>query len=206
MKVDPIAGMRCWAVDVTVGDTVVTIPPLPAVDWWPLLADGAGASTMIGLLPDSDRFDEELLAGRIDGEELASAFLEAVQEVSGRTLAEAQVIAGVAEAGWMWIGGALAQRGFRWDVMPLGAALDAVHALVLERLSDEDRKKYEQLLAQAAPEKLDRGRAISEFEAAAGPRPQATAAPSGDTPPRTRTPSRPPRPRAPRAAPMPPPP
>lgn len=210
MNVDPSAGMRCWAVTVEIGGRAYTIPPLPAVDWWPLLAEGATAETMIEMLPPGHDLDDRLLDEASISGELRDAFSDALEEVCGRTIAEAQAIAGVALAAWTWVGGKLALSGFRWDVMPIAAALDAIHTLLMTESNEDFRKQYEKLLAGAAPKKhLDRAAALSEFEAAAGPRPTAvplaTGGPSGDSLARTRQPPQPPRRRDRSTAPTPPP-
>lgn len=207
MNVDPAASMRCWEVDVEIGERVYTIPALPAADWWPVLAGDASA---IELLPAGIDLEDLLIDGEIESGELESAFRDALEETCGRTLEEAGVIAGMALGMWAWVGGKLSLAGFRWDVMPLGAALDAIHAVLMENLSEDGQKRYEQLLNGAAPKQLDRAAAISSFEELAGPRPRpaplrSTAAPSGDQPARTRQPSQPPRRRVPSGAPTPPP-
>lgn len=205
MTPDPSASMRCWALDLEIGGQIYTVPPLPAADWWPLLAGRDDYVEMIGMLPPGHDLEDRILAGEIGTGDLASVFLDGLEQICGRPVKQAAVIAAVAESGWAWVGGQLALAGFRWDVMPLAAVLDAVHMIALERLTEEDRARYEKLLADADPE-ATRAAALSDFENAAGPRPAgSSAAPSGDTPPRTRTPSRPPRPRAPRAEPTPPP-
>lgn len=203
MNVDPAASMRCWAVDVEIGGAVHTIPALPAADWWPVLA---GETPPFDLLPAGHDIDDLLIDGKIDSGELASAFRDAIEQACGRSQEEAVTIAAVAAGAWSWVGGRMALAGFRWDVMPISAALDALHAIFMEHLNDEGRKKYEALLAQAGPKQLDRAAAISEFEELAGPRPapaplRSSAAPSGSPPPRTRQPSQPPRRRGPSGAP-----
>lgn len=207
MNADPAASMRCWAVDVELGGEVYTIPPLPAADWWPVLADGSVAA-MLDLFPAGTDLDDRLISDPIIAGEMESAFRDAIETACGRTAEEAVVIAQVAIPNWAWANGKLTLAGFRWDTMPIAAALDALHALFLEYLTEEGRKEYESALKKAAPARLDRRRALSEFEAGAGPRPapaRSSAAPSGDSPTRTRQPSQPPRRRAPSAAPTPPP-
>lgn len=199
--------MRCWAVDVEIGGRLWTIPPLPAADWWPVLA---GDESMLGLLPAGSDLEDLLIDGKVGRSDLESAFHDALEEASGRTAEEAGVIAGMALGMWTWVGGKLSLAGFRWDVMPLGAALDAIHAVLMENLNEEGVKRYEQLLKQAVPKQIDRAAALSSFEEIAGPRPspaplRSSAALSGDPPARTRQPSQPPRRRVPSGAPTTPP-
>lgn len=201
MKADPLAAMRCWAVDIELGGQVYTVPPLPAADWWPILA-GGDLAAVLGLIEDGD-IDDRLLDESISSAELEQAFTDAVEEVSGRTLHEAVTIAGAASVLWSWVGGRLARYGFRWDVMPLAAALDAVHGLLMENLTEEFRAKYEALLRPPVL-KIDREQAVADFAAVVGAPPPtggvrmplSSDAPSGDTPPRTPPQPRSRRPRA----------
>lgn len=201
MNVDPAAAMRCWAVDVEVAGSVYTIPPLPAADWWSLLADG-GPAALIDLLPEGHDLDDRFLDEASIAGELESAFLDTVEQATGRPFKVALTIVEVARGGWWVIGGKLAQRGFRWDVMPIAAALDAIHLLIIESLPEDARKKYEAAIEQAGRDSGQQ-RAVSDFESIAGPMPTAvarrpvesTGAPSGDARSRIRPLSQPPRPR-----------
>ena len=115
------------------------------------------------------------------------------------------MLATVASTHWPVIGGELAQRGFRWDVMPIGAALDAVYAIVVAGLEEKNREKFvalleDETLSQPGKKRSPSQRVVGEFEAMAGPRPapaplpgKASAEPSGSPRPRTRTRPRPPR-------------
>lgn len=198
MDVDPAASMRCWAVEVQLGGRLFEVPPLPAADWWPVLTSG-NLGIILDFLPstDSDAIDEMLLAGELD----TTALTDAVEVAAGRSLHAAIVLAVVAKQNWAVISGRLAQRGFRWDMMPLGAALDAIYAMAVENMTEENRAKFEALL-DAAPAGLGRKRRrgprdVEKFEEIAGPKPttgvRASGAPSGSSRPRTRPRPRPPR-------------
>jgi len=191
--------MRCRAVEIELGGQTFAVPPLPAADWWPVLAEG-NLNRIIGLVEDDDILDH-LLDESFDGVEFEQELIRAVEQVSGRTLHEALVIVSVAASAWWWIGGRLARYGFRWDVMPLGAALDAVHGLLMENLTDEVKKKYEAALMPPV-KKIDRAQAVNNFATFAGPiptggvkMPLSSDAQSGGTPTRSqpRQQSRPPR-------------
>jgi hypothetical protein len=212
MNVDPVASMRCWAVDIELGDRTFTVPPLPAADWWPVLAD-ADPSAVLQLIEsdptDPGSIDEALLAGMVNEADLGQAITDAVEEATGRSLHAGLVLAAVAQARWAEIGGQLAQRGFRWDVQPIGAALDAIYFIVVSGLPEKDgdkkpRQAFLDLLANEAITMGSKGvdkrreQAVSDFESLAGPRP--TAAPAQSTGgryagerPKTRTRPRPPR-------------
>lgn len=206
MDVDSIASMRCWALTVELGGRDFDIPPLPAVDWWPVLTSGTAEVFLDLLRSDSGSdLDEMLLSGQITGDELSSVMSDTIEEATGRSLHVAFVLATVATSQWPVVGGALAQAGFRWDVMPIGAALDAVHSVILAGLSEENARKFQELLenetiSRPGKKRGPSDRVVSEFESMAGPRPApapvpgtATAAPSGSQRTRTRTRPRPPR-------------
>jgi len=194
--------MRCWSVEVEIGGTVYEVPPLSAVEWWPVLTSGQ-AINVIDLLkssPDGD-LDDRLLNGEITTEELTDALTEAIEEVAGRPFHTAFVLATLAGLHWPAINGAIVRRGFRWDQQPLGAALDAVYSVVMDGLNEEEQKKLTAILDNPAMlpggrrRKRDREKAAADFEALAGPRPTAgavaTGAPSGSAHPRTRPRPRP---------------
>jgi hypothetical protein len=201
--------MRCWALTVDLGGREFEIPALPAVDWWPVLVDPTAAS-FLDLLKSTDEsssfdLDSALLDGTLTGAELGEAMADAVAEATGRSLHASFVLATVANSQWPIIGGELAQRGFRWDVAPIGAALDAIYALVTGGLEDKNREKFlalleDESLSQPGKKRTPSQRVVGEFEAMAGPRPapaplpgKASAGPSDSPRPRTRTRPRPPR-------------
>jgi len=206
MNVDPAASMRCWAIELEVGGRTFEVPPLPAADWWPVLVAGDPSLILDFLKSDptnEDSLDEMLLSGELDGAELSQALIDAIEEMAGRSFHCAFVLATVAVQSWPIVGGALAGRGFRWDVMPLGAALDAIYPLILSNIpKEEDRKKFLRLLDNETltggkSRARDKQAVVTEFETLAGPKPtggrKATGAPSDSARPRTRTRPRPPR-------------
>lgn len=220
MEVDPLASMRLWAIEVQIGDVLLDIPALPAADWWPVLTSGDMSEFLdLTVSRDGIDLDEMILTGEVSSEELNQAYREAIQEITGRPYQTALVLAAVARSQWPSIGGRMAERGFRWDVMPIGAALDAVYSIVMgslpEKSEDGKRKPREDFLAlldrplPGQKREVDRERMVSEFEAMAGPRPTGGAVAKSDKPPTSRVrssagpsdsarPRIPPRPRRPR--------
>lgn len=205
MEVDPLASMRCWAITVELGGREFDIPALPAVDWWPVVAD-ASAFGLVDLLKSTEGADLDamLLDGSITSSAMTEALMDAISEATGRTFHASFVLATVATMNWPVVGGQLARDGFRWDVSPIGAALDAVHSVIVDSFpSDKDGEKArEKFLALLEDDALTRSgkkrapseRVVSEFEAMAGPKPApaplpgtASAGPSVNQRPRTRT-------------------
>lgn len=202
MEVDPIASMRCWAIDLEVGGRTFTVPALPAVDWWPVLVDMDPTKIIDMVEPGPEDIGDLLLSGEIMAGELGEALTDALTEAAGRSVHVSFVLAALANAQWPEVNGHLVQRGFRWDVMPLGAALDAIYAVAIGGLGKEDREKFLGVLNNEAlsnggkPTKRQRTEVVTEFETMAGPRPtkgvvRASDGPSDSGPPRTPTRSQP---------------
>lgn len=215
MEVDPLASMRCWAITVELGGREFEIPAMPAADWWPVLTSGSPVDILDFLKSGiDDPINEMLLDGTLGGEDLREAVTAVLEEVTGRSFHSAFVIATVGNMNWPLIGGYLAQRGFRWDVQPIGAALDAVYSVVVAHLEDKARDKFlavldNETLSNGKPSQKQREKLAAEFETMAGPRPApapvpglSSDAPSGSERPRTRTRPRPPRPASPSGAPI----
>ena len=188
MEVDPAASMRCWAVEIELGGRVFEIPALPAVDWWPVVSelDLALILDFIVSRPDDlDNVDDLLLSGAFTAEELTTALTDAFEEVAGRSLHVAFVLATVAKTGWSTINGAMVTTGFRWDEQPLGTALDALYLAITDRLEKDPLAKFLALLDNEAltsgkPTKRQRARLTEEFETMAGPRPTTGVVASGE--------------------------
>jgi hypothetical protein len=223
VNVDPLASLKCWAIEVTVGGRDWTIPAAPAAAWWPILAD-LDPMSVIDMIDDPGLSDH-LLDAEVDPGEIGEVMIEAIEAAAGRSFMAASIIAGIVNSHWASINGQLIRDGVRWEELPLGAVLDAAHALLLERFGEQKNEKTQRLYRDEYLAALEtplpgtegsdaaREQALADFEALAGPRPTgrvapqtlSTGAPSGDTPPRTRTPSRPPRRPARSAAPIEPP-
>lgn len=218
---DPLASMRCWAVEIELGGRVYDIPVLPAVDWWPVLSSGDLGQILDFVVSTPDdlmNLDDLLLSGELTTEDLTQALTDAIEETTGRSFHASFVIATVANAQWATLNGTLVQRGFRWDEQPLAAALDALYVEITGRLEKDELAKFRALLENEAltggkRRGRNRRKVLTEFEEMAGPRPTtgvvATGEPSGSGRPRTQPrpqPRRqgarsasPKRPRAPRA-------
>lgn len=203
MKTDPAASMRCWAITVQVDRQVFEIPALPAADWWPVLIS-ATPLTVLDLCPE---LDLALIDGRVTGD-LVPVLKDAIEEAAGRSFHAALVLAHAADSRWAEFSGTLAQRGFRWDVAPLGAALDAIYALCIQLLGNTEKPeaeiaKFERILDDESltggKRKVDPDRQMAAQVANAGPVPtsgvRSSDARYGGERPRTRRQPRPDPPR-----------
>lgn len=195
MDVDPAASMRCWAIELELGGRIFEIPALPAADWWPVFAS-ADLTKILDLVvstPGAD-LDEYLLTSSLDPQELTEVLTDAAEEIAGRSLHVSIVLATVAGMHWAAINGDLARRGFRWDVQPLGAALDAIYLRIMNSFSEQKAQdKFTALLENEAlttgGKAVDREKALDDFAALAGPKPttgaRSTGAPSEGERPKT---------------------
>lgn len=209
MEVDPLASMRCWALELELGGRTFDVPALPAADWWPVLISGDLPQVLDFVVSTSGDLDELLLAGEVTQAQLSRALTDAVEETAGRPLHAATVLASLASMHWATVNGELAKHGFRWDVMPLGAALDAIYLIAVngipEKSDDGKRRPRDEFLAlleneamtPGKPTPRQRAKLVNEFEGMAGPRPtsgvKSTGGLSDNARPRTRTRPRPPR-------------
>lgn len=189
--------MRLWAVDVEIAGGVFEIPALPAATWFPILASG-DLARILDLIEDPE-FDDALIDGTLNGDELADALTDAVEAVTGRSWHIALILVTVASLHWPTVGGELARRGFRWDTSPIGAALDAIYVTIVELLDDAGRTKLQRLIDNptltTGGKRVNRDQALTDFALMAGPRPdtaRSTGAPFGDEPPKTQRPHQPP--------------
>lgn len=204
VEVDPLASMRCWAIELELGGRTFDVPALPAVDWWPVLVSGDLALILdfvVSTPGDPSSLDEMILNEGLSQDDLSGVLTDAVEAAAGRSLHAALVLAIVADSQWASINGALVTRGFRWDQQPLGAALDAIYAEVVSRLEKDNLTKFLALLENEGLTKGRKARAsatvVNEFESFAGPRPtsgvKSTGGPSDNARPKTRRRPQPPR-------------
>lgn len=203
MNVDPAASVQVWAIEIDLGGRTFEVPALPASHWLPVLLDGNPLLVLdfIESTPVDDDVDSLILSGQVGRDELVEALVIAIEQAAGRDFHAAFVLAQVARAQWASVSGLLTERGFRWDEAPLGAALDAIYAIVVKHLDEQALTRFHQLLDNPTVvltgqrrQRANRAQAMSDFEAMAGPKPEgvpASAARSGSARSRTRTRPRP---------------
>jgi hypothetical protein len=211
VDVDPAASVRIWALELDLGGRTFDVPALPASVWFPILLEG-NPLLVLDLIEDED-VDDLLLSGQVAPDELLEALTVAIEQAAGRSFHAAFVLAQVAVLQWASVSGLMAERNFNWEDRPLGAALDLIYITVAKHLDKEASARFEQLLdnptltSGGRRRPANRDKAMADFEALAGPKPEgvkATGARSGSARPKTRprprqhpqaAPSRAPRPR-----------
>lgn len=180
MTVDPIASLRVWAVELELAGRTFQVPGLPAADWLPLLLAG-DVFGVIDLMDDSAELDELIVTGEVDPRELTDAVHAVVEQACGRPVHVAILLAGVARTHWPLIGGELARAGFRWDQVPIAAALDAIRSVVMAHVKKDSGDRLQALFDSDVPpagmvgptasrrRRIDRRQAMADFQEMAGP-------------------------------------
>lgn len=179
MEVDPAASMRCWAIDIDLGGRTFEVPALPAADWWPIVRDPDRLLTLPWRPTDGERveLDDWLLQGETSLGDIGALITDTIADIAGRSFHAAYLLALLADQHWPVIGAEIVKTGFRWDVQPIGAALDLIYSIILSILpekTDDGRRPREEFLQMLNTDPTDKGvssKAVEDFEAMAGPRP-----------------------------------
>lgn len=194
MEVDPAASFRIWGVDLDLGGRAFTIPPLPAADWLPMLMVGRTLD-VLDLVDDPNAVDDLITTGEVSPNEIREAARSVIEQVAGRDPDAATVIAQTASRAWPVVGGELVRQGIRMDEIPLGAALDALHLIIVRNLKPEPLARFQTALGGqiGKPAHPDRRAAEAHMEAEIGPKPApapvpapASGGPSANARPKTR--------------------
>lgn len=173
MDFDPVALLRCWAVEVDVGGRLFTIPAMPASDWLVPILEGAWFDIVPGLLADADEeLHDALIAGTVPYEECRAAAQAALATASGsRRWWSARTLARAAMTGW--VSGDLVLHGVDLDKVSLAAFLAAAYRSATVNMDRAVRGKFDMDLdrppAGLPPEEwFDEDEAEQNFMAAMG--------------------------------------
>jgi hypothetical protein len=175
VKIDATASMRCWAVDIQVGDGWYRIPALPAADWMEAIADSyyRVVPALVDDAPDASgqRLADLVLDGAVAAGECTDAAREAIEAVAGvRWWVAVRLVAYLREH-WSTLGGAVLARGVDPARAPLGAVLTVAYRLLLENCKDEQERQRLDLALEkippgvAAAQAYDADRAAANFMA-----------------------------------------
>jgi hypothetical protein len=141
-RADPLASLRLFGVKILLSIGVFDIPALPAATWLEVLLDEDFQAERVfpGLCDDeaTTACYEGLIDGSVSEQDIADAVMDALEVVSGRRWWITLRLSRVAREHWDLIGGGLALAGIRADQVSLGMWLDALYALIVERLASAD--------------------------------------------------------------------
>lgn len=133
---DPLASLRLFPVEVTLGGYVFEVPALPAIDWLEvLLAEPLDAERIFpGLAGEDvvDQVDRLLVDEVITFDELMDTALDVITAGSGRPWWFTVRLCATSRAAWDRIGGPVS--GVDITVRPLGAWLDCAYWAILESI------------------------------------------------------------------------
>ncbi len=148
--VDPLASLRAWSCDVTLGGREYVLRPALAVEWLPILmVDPMDLSAIIpGMVSngDADELENALIEGLVELSEIEAVCQEVITMAAGRDWWWAcNLLASVAGV-WMTIFGALTRQGVDVARLPLGALLDALDEECLSRMDKQHRQDFDRQL------------------------------------------------------------
>ena len=147
VAVDPLASLKSWPLTVTVAGQDYELRAVSAAQWLTiLLEDPIDLSAILpGLLSEEaeEAVEDAMMAGRLTKREIEDICHEVIGLCAGRDWWWAlNLIRSVASA-WMLIYGRLMVSGVNLDRLPLGAALDAMYALCVERMDKEHHQQFD---------------------------------------------------------------
>ncbi len=145
--VDPLASLRPWTLTVDVGGETYRLEPRNSADWLAVLLQEEIdlADILPGMLDEEgeERLGEALIEGLVSTDEIRECALEIIGTASGRdhwwTLNLTRSVMEV----WTQVYGQLISQGVRFDQLPLGAALDAMYAVVASRMDKERLRSFD---------------------------------------------------------------
>lgn len=138
---DPIWSLCPWPLDVTVGESQITIPALSAAKWLVvLMAEELDPWDVVpGLCIDAEEVvTEALLNEQLEYSELRDIVLDVISMVTGRPWWIALRLVHIAKASWEAVGGELAFRGVQAQNISLAAWLDATLLVCLRSMESKD--------------------------------------------------------------------
>lgn len=145
-KVDPLAGLRLWAITVEIGGREFVIPPRPAADWIAAVLTEEEIFPVMSLLNDSDYEDVKdlvLIDGAADLNDVIEASQDALEAVAGWPWWTAEILIRSAAAEWRLIFGEMTKRGLDPSRLPLGAWLSGLYAMATENLDETKRMAFD---------------------------------------------------------------
>ena len=141
MRLDPLAALRCWTVDVDIGGVTYTIPPMTADGWLVPILGGSWTDIVPGLLVDTGDLADLLLDGEVSYEEVRAVARDALTEAAGMKWWIATQLAHVASS--TWVAAELTLRGVDPARVSLGAWLGAAHRAATRNMEKTDLAQFD---------------------------------------------------------------
>lgn len=147
VAVDPTASLRSWPLSVTVAGRDYQLQALTGMQWLEILLEDPIDLSLIlpGLLSgdEEEELEDAMLEGRLTEGEIRDSCWEIVGAVAGRDWWWAMNLIQSVAAAWMVIWGRLVVSGAHLDTMPLGAILDAMYAICIERMDKQRKESFD---------------------------------------------------------------
>lgn len=144
---DPTFALQPWQIQLVIGRRRILVDAHPASQWVAALIqeDLIGATLELFGEDIPTTLTEDLLDGAVTSKQITDAVLDTISLVSGRPWWFTLRLLHTAAQSWDTIGGYLAIKGIRADVMSLQMWCDALLHTILRHVSDE---KHTSFLAQ----------------------------------------------------------
>jgi len=152
MDIDALPSLRCWAVEVYIGEETHRIPPLPATDW--LIAISTSFTRIVpGMLEgDIEALLDRVAYGDVSYPQLRDAGRDVIGQVAGMRWWAAARLVYYLGSHWSTVGGALLLRGADPSTHSIGAVLTSTYRILLENCKDEqERRKLDFELERPPP-------------------------------------------------------
>lgn len=150
--VDPLASLKSWPLTVTVGDADYRLVPASAAQWLVVLLEDPLdlAQILPGMIHEEDEegLEEAMMEGRVSEAEIRDACWEIITACSGRDWWWAFNLVRTVSTVWMQVYGRLMAGGLDLEGLPLGAALDVMYAICIERMDREHRNTFDRELSR----------------------------------------------------------
>lgn len=123
MRPDPLATLRCWALDVDVAGVTYTIAAHPAQVWLLAILSGSYVDVVPGLLTERGALNDAIIDGTVDPDELLGAARDAIAATAGTPWWSAIRLAQATAD--TWVGAELLLHGVDPGAVSLAAYLAA---------------------------------------------------------------------------------
>jgi len=133
--------LQAWPVRIVLGGRAYVIPATSAAVWIATVMADDLVGSFLSLLEDEDneRAWEAIIAGEVDLQVLNDTLVNTITLVSGRSWWFTMKLLHAAQGSWDTIGGYLAIKGVRADVLSFQAYMDAVLAAVLRHVEPKNQ-------------------------------------------------------------------